>query len=147
MKDLAESLSPIERKIFPLIRDNISLRELIEKSRLQEVEVIRALQWLENKELIKVRKEEKEIIEIDANGKKALEKGLPEKRFLRAILNNELSLNEIKEKAQLRDDEINVSLGILKKNSCILLGNKIKITEAGKKYMHNNKIACRKSQA
>src|SRR3989344_775145 len=140
MKDLAESLSPIERKIFPLIRDNISLRELIEKSRLQEVEVIRALQWLENKELIKVRKEEKEIIEIDANGKKALEKGLPEKRFLRAILNNELSLNEIKEKAQLRDDEINVSLGILKKNSCILLGNKIEITEAGKKYMHNNKI-------
>ena len=88
MKDLAESLSPIERKIFPLIRDNISLRELIEKSRLQEVEVIRALQWLENKELIKVRKEEKEIIEIDANGKKALEKGLPEKRFLTILGGN-----------------------------------------------------------
>jgi phenylalanyl-tRNA synthetase alpha chain len=140
MKDVAESLSPIERKILPLIRENIPLRELIERSKLQEVEVIRALQWLENKELIKVRKEEIEIIELDSNGKNALEKGLPEKRFLKAILNNELSLNEIKEKAQLKDDELNVSLGILKRNSCILLGNKIKITESGKKYMHNNKI-------
>ena len=30
------------------------------------------------------------------------------------------------EKADLNDEEVNVSLGILKRNSCILLGEKIK---------------------
>ena len=140
MKEVAESLSPLERKIFPLIKDNISLNELIDKSRLKEVEVIRALQWLENKELINVRKESKEIIEIDSNGRKILKEDLPEKRFLKSILNKELSLNEIIEKAKLDKDELNAALGLLKRNSCIILGNKIKITEAGKKYLNDNRI-------
>ena len=140
MKEIVESLSPLERKIFPLIKDNISLKELEKLSNLKEVEIIRALQWLENKELIKTKKELKEIIELDINGEKALNEELPEKRFLKAILYEGLSLNEIKEKAHLAKDEINVSLGILKKNSCILLGEKISITDSGKKYLHDNKI-------
>ena len=140
MKEVAESLSPLERKVFPLIKSNTSLKELIDKSKLKEIEVIRALQWLENKELISVRKEQEEIIDIDDNGRKILEEGLPEKRFLKSILHNELSLDEIKEKANLEKDELNVALGVLKRNSCILLGNKIKITESGKKYIDDNKI-------
>tara|TARA_Y100000034_G_C6904499_1_gene419313 strand:- start:1902 stop:3395 length:1494 start_codon:yes stop_codon:yes gene_type:complete len=140
MKEVAESLSPLERKVFPLIKDNISLKELMSKSALKEVEVIRALQWLENKDLIKIKKNLKEIIELDLNGKKVLDKGLPEKRFLKSILNEDLNLNEIKEKAKLAKDEVNVSLGILKKNSCVLLGNKIKITDSGKKYLNDHKI-------
>src|SRR3989344_7161217 len=111
MNKLLESLSPLERIVFPLIKDNISLKELIDKSNLKEVEVARALQWLENKNLIKVRKESREVINIDAIGKKILDEGLPEKRFLRAITNKELSLDEIKEKANLTNDELNVSLG------------------------------------
>ena len=140
MNKLLESLSPLERIVFPLIKDNISLKELIDKSNLKEVEVARALQWLENKNLIKVRKESREVINIDAIGKKILDEGLPEKRFLRAITNKELSLDEIKEKANLTNDELNVSLGILKSNSFILLDNKIKITDSGKKYLNNNEI-------
>src|SRR3989344_3351163 len=140
MNNIAESLSPLERKILPLIKENISLKELIKKSSLQEVEVARALQWLESKKLINATKESKEIINIDINGKNALKNGSPEKRFLKAILNKELSLSEVKEKANLKDEEINVSLGILKRNSCILLGNKIKITDSGKKYFDSNEI-------
>ncbi len=140
MDNIAESLTPLERKILPLIKNNISSLELIKKSNLKEVEVIRAVQWLENKGIISVKKESKDIINLDINGMNILERGLPEKRFLKAILNKELSLSEIKEKANLNDEEVNVSLGILKRNSCILLGNKIKITDSGKKYLDNNYI-------
>ena len=140
MDNIAERLSPLERKIFPLIKDNISLKELMKKGSLQEVEVTRALQWLENKGLISTRKESREIVDIDTNGRNALENGLPEKRFLKAISNRELRLSEIKEKADLNDEEVNVSLGILKRNSCILLGEKIKITDSGKKYLDSNEI-------
>ena len=140
MDNIAERLSPLERTIFPLIKDNISLKELMKKGSLQEVEVTRALQWLENKGLISTRKESREIVDIDTNGRNALENGLPEKRFLKAISNRELRLSEIKEKADLNDEEVNVSLGILKRNSCILLGEKIKITDSGKKYLDSNEI-------
>ena len=139
MHKLADSLSPIERKVLPLIEENTSLKEII-KSGLKEVEVIRAFQWLENKGLIKTKKENREIVELDKNGEGVLKNGLPEKRFLKSILNDELSLKEIKNKCGFNDNELNVALGTLKRNSCIILGEKIKITPAGKDFIHNNKI-------
>ena len=135
MHKLAESLSPIERKVLPLIKENTSLKQ-ITKSGLKEIEIIRAFQWLENKGLIKVKKEATEIVDLDVNGKKEL----PEKKFLKSISERELSLNEIQERTKLSNDELNVSLGLLKRNSCILLGSKIKITSKGKEYLNNNKI-------
>ena len=140
MENIAESLSPLERRILPLIKENISSRDLATESNLKDVEVLRALQWLENKQAINVKRESREIIEIDVNGKNALERGLPEKRFLKAIFNKELSLNEIKERAKLSDEELNVSLGILKRNSCMLIGEKIRITGSGRKYLDDNTI-------
>ena len=139
MHKLAESLSPIERKVLPLIKNDTSLKELT-KPGLKEIEIIRAFQWLENKGLIKTKKENKEIVELDKNGKEALDKGLPEKRFLNCILKKGLSLKEIKEKCKFNDNELNVALGTLKKNSCVLFGKEIKITPNGKKYLENNKI-------
>ena len=72
MENIAESLSPLERRILPLIKENISSRDLATESNLKDVEVLRALQWLENKQAINVKRESREIIEIDVNGKNAL---------------------------------------------------------------------------
>ena len=83
---------------------------------------MRALQWLENKELIKTKKEVKEVVELDVNGEKSKKQGLPEKRFLQE-LDKDKGLDEIK---NLNKDEINVSLGLLKKRGLIQLGKKIK---------------------
>ncbi|MBW3022996.1 hypothetical protein KY308_02745, partial [Candidatus Woesearchaeota archaeon] len=51
-KELAETLHPYERAVLPLIGKNQELRGLVSASKLQEIEVRRALQWLENKKLI-----------------------------------------------------------------------------------------------
>ena len=59
---LVDSLSPLERKVIPFLKEK-KLSKIVEKSNLKDVEVMRALQWLENKELIKTKKEVKEIIE------------------------------------------------------------------------------------
>ena len=64
---LIESLSPLERRVIPFLREE-KLSRIIEKSGLKDIEVMRALQWLENKEIIKTRKEIKEIVELDKNG-------------------------------------------------------------------------------
>ncbi|MCD4666228.1 phenylalanine--tRNA ligase subunit alpha [archaeon] len=111
----------------------------MEITKLKDVEIIRALQWLENKNLLKIKKESKELIELDVNGKNYVKNGLPEKRFLE-VLKEELSLDEIKEKAKLNKDEIMVSLGHLKKKSAIILGKKLKITDQGKKYLEQESL-------
>lgn len=132
-KNIAEMLHPLERSVIKVLHENIELKEIMSKSGLQEIEAMRALQWLENKGVIKIRSEAKETIRLDSNGINYLKKKLPERRFLDA-LNKELTLKEVKEKARLDNEELQVSLGILKRKAAIdILNGKIKLTENGKK--------------
>ena len=135
LKVLAESLHPLERKVLPYIFKCKSLKEIQKNSGLQEIEVSRALQWLENKNVVKVSKNNFELIELDKNGKKYWKEGLPEKQFLKAISKKDLSLEEISSKTGLSRQELNISLGMLKKNSAVILGKKLKITKAGEKFL------------
>ncbi|MCX6748887.1 MAG: hypothetical protein NT076_04750 [Candidatus Pacearchaeota archaeon] len=66
LKELAESLSPIERKILPYLE--LEFSELVIKSSLDETSCLRALQFLSNKGLIKLEmKKEKKLILKMAN--------------------------------------------------------------------------------
>src|SRR3989344_2533769 len=102
--DIIKKLHPLERKVFPLIKTTTNLKEIIKGSKLEEVEVLRALQWLQTKRLITLKEEVKDIAVLDKNGKKAIEEGLPERRLLN-ILDDKLTLNEIKERVKLDEDE------------------------------------------
>ena len=140
MDKLVESLHPLERKIFPFLSNNISLKELTEKSKLKDVEVMRALQWLENKNILKLKKEVKEIINLDKNGEFYLKNDLPEKRFLKN-LHKELSFKEIKEKTGLNDDEFNISLGLLRKKGAIeIKKDKIIRTKLSKDFLEKESL-------
>lgn len=140
MDKLVESLHPLERRILPLLYNNISLKELTEKSKLKDVEVMRALQWLENKNILKLRKEVKEIINLDDNGEFYLQNDLPEKRFLKN-LHKELSFKEIKEKTGLNDDEFNISLGLLRKKGSIeIKKDKIIRTKLSKDFLEKESL-------
>ena len=121
---LIESLHPLERKVLPHIELK-SLNKIIKKTGLQEVEAVRALQWLENKNILKRKYETKEIVELSSNGKKYLKDGLPEKRFLEA-LDKPLTIKEIIGKIGLDKDELHFCLGYLKKNNVIEIGEKIR---------------------
>ncbi len=133
LKTLIQTLHPLERKVLPFLKESKTLTSLIQKSNLKEVEVMRALQWLENKEILKLTKKTTEIISLDKNGEIYLKKGLPEKIFLNSI-NHKTTLKEIKEKTDLSEEEINISLGILRKKLAITIEPPyIIITSEGKK--------------
>ncbi|MBU3941481.1 MAG: phenylalanine--tRNA ligase subunit alpha [Nanoarchaeota archaeon] len=136
IRELAETLHPYERKILPFLKDNKSLKELVKASKMQEIEVMRALQWLENKNILLIKKELKEVISLGSNGKLYLQEGLPEKRFLKAI-DKIADIKQIQEKASLSKDEINVCLGLLRRKTAIEIkqGMNISITEQGKKLL------------
>ena len=114
MQDVANLLNPLERKILPHLKDGVTSQELVNFTGLKDVEVVRALQWLENKNLVQTKKEEQDLIDLDENGIKCLKEGLPEKRFLKA-LNKPLTIQEVKKQANLDDNELNVAFGLLKR--------------------------------
>ncbi len=132
---LLESLHPLERKVLPVLKQYSKIRDIEKKTRLKDVEIVRALQWLENKKIVTLKKELREFVSLDHNGKVYLKIGLPEKRFLKSLEDDKLTLIEIKEKANLTYEEINVCLGLLKKKEAIKLlpGMRIMLTDYGRK--------------
>ena len=56
--DIVAKLHPLERIVLPVLKDHKELKAIIKTTGCSEVEVMRALQWLENKKLLKIDKEE-----------------------------------------------------------------------------------------
>jgi len=140
IKKLIDTLHPLERKVLPVLAKTLDFNEIIKQTELKDVEVMRALQWLENKQVLKLKDELKEVIELGKNGKQYLEKGFPEKRFLEQIKDYPKDEDMIKKKANLSQQEFGVSMGVLKKNSTILIDKKdgrltFTITPMGKKFL------------
>lgn len=127
---LIESLTPLERKVLPILKTTRELGQITEKTKLKEIEVMRALQWLQNKNILKIKTELKEIITLDKNGISVLKKGLPEKRFLKLL---PAAIEQLKDK--LTKDEFNVSIGVLKQKQAIKLGKQITITQKGRQIL------------
>ncbi len=132
-KRIIETFSPLERKVFPLLEKLRNFDEIVKKSGLLDVEVMRAVQWLKNKELVDIKTEQKETTELDQNGRKYSSE-LPEKKILKAIASNSMDIKEIVKKTGLEFNEASECIGILRKRLAIEINNgAIKITDAGKK--------------
>ena len=83
--NLLESLSPLERKVLKALKDHKKIREIEASTKLSETEILRSLQFLENKNIVKLNKKEKEIILLDENGLKYAKNKLPERIFLESL--------------------------------------------------------------
>ena len=138
IQKIISTLHPLERKVLPALKETNSFEEISKKTGLQKVEVMRALQWLQNKKIIRVDKKLQEQVNLDENGIKYKNKGLPEKTFLESI-KNKASLEEIKNKTNLSKEELSISLGILKSKAAIEITKdkeiKVAITDNGKKIL------------
>jgi len=123
IKKLIESLSPNERKILPYLEER-NIRDICKKSNLDNVSVLRSLEYLENKEIVKLFYKKKSIIEVGVNGALYRKKELPERRLLN-ILNEKriIELRRAEEESKLSNDEFKASLGALKKKDMIEVKN------------------------
>ncbi|MBN1503229.1 phenylalanine--tRNA ligase subunit alpha [Candidatus Woesearchaeota archaeon] len=139
IEKLALKLHPLERRVLPLLKSESRFEDIVKKSRLKEVEVMRALQWLQNKKIIELKEEKKELIILDKNGIKYKEKGLPEKLFLKEIEDKPLSLSKIQSKTKLDKNEISISLGILRRKAAIIIKKDkelvLSISPNGKRFL------------
>ncbi|MBU0757857.1 MAG: phenylalanine--tRNA ligase subunit alpha [Nanoarchaeota archaeon] len=139
IQNMLESLTGPEIAVLLAMKSKSDFLDIVNSANLEEIKVMRALQWLSNKGLVVLKEDLSEVIELDINGKKYLKDGLPEKRFLAAIANMELSMADIAGKLGFDSNEVNICIGTLKKKAAIDIrkenGLIFSITEPGKKYL------------
>lgn len=119
LKNLVAKLHPLERKVLPVLGKEKKFSEIVKSSGLKEVEVMRALQWLENKKVLKISSKKKKIISLDVNGGKYAKEGLPERKFLLSLSDKFLDLSIVAKKSGLSKEELNACLGLLKRKLAI----------------------------
>ena len=117
-----ETLSPIEQKILPHLKSSIS--EIEQKSSLDKVSVLRALQFLARKGVLELQTTSKEIVDLSTNGLLYKKNHLPERRLLDILSTDpHISFEDAKKQAKLSDNELKVSIGILKRKALASLSN------------------------
>jgi phenylalanyl-tRNA synthetase alpha chain len=139
VKKIVNTLHPLERLVLPYVSSCSGLDDVIKASKLKEIEVSRALQWLQNKKIVVIDESIEEFVDLDVNGKRYLKEGLPERRLLDYLSHKTPSLSEIRDKVNLSKEELNICIGTLKKKAAIFIAKEkelmIKLTDNGKKLL------------
>ncbi|MFH0870802.1 MAG: phenylalanine--tRNA ligase subunit alpha [archaeon] len=138
--ELAKALHPLELKVLPVLSHSTAFSDIVEKSRLKDVEVMRALQWLQSKGALEIKEDVREVLVLGENGKKALTHGLPERIFLKSISHSAKNLDTLRKDSGLNPEELNVCIGLLKSRGLINIaaGMNISITDLGKKSLEKD---------
>jgi phenylalanyl-tRNA synthetase alpha chain len=105
----------------------------------QEVEVASAAAWLQSKKLVTIDNHIKTVYSLGKEGKRFIEKGLPEKRALRLLSEKKGTITLKDLSGNLTSDEIPVAIGWLKTNGWATIRKEketiLEITETGKKAL------------
>lgn len=130
---LIGKLHPLERKVLPALTKSSDFDQIVKETGLKDVEVMRALQWLQNKKLVGLETHYTKAVIIGNEGKNCAKTGLPERHVLNALKTGPCSLDELKKKTKLSQQEISAAIGFLKRNVAIEFGKEINLTEQGQK--------------
>ncbi|MBI2143574.1 phenylalanine--tRNA ligase subunit alpha [Candidatus Woesearchaeota archaeon] len=147
--EIAASLHRLERAVLvlPHLAKHSAVAELVSASGMQEVEVIRALNWLQNKGMVVLSEAIEELVTLGENGKAYAKSQLPETRFLNAIKNKPLPIAEIKKAAGLTEEELGASIGALMRLGAIepsaAAEKTFKITATGSEFARSGTPAQR----
>ena len=137
IEETAQALSEIERKTLIALKDGRlrNAEEISSSANINIDSVRRAIMWLKEKALVDLIENAKMHTALTASGKEALQKGLPERKFIEAIkqAGGRERLTEAQKKAGLQK-EIDFVLGIAKRNAWISIhkeGNEIVLELTG----------------
>jgi phenylalanyl-tRNA synthetase alpha chain len=137
MQTLIAQLHEYEKKVLPVLRTSTTQQELEQLTKLAPVQIMRALQWLSQKNLITLSYKKVEYIDIDYNGLTYKKTGFPEKTFLKTIADQKTySLKDVSLASNLSSQEVGVCLGLLKQDNLIVTqttsaGLTVQITQKG----------------
>ncbi|MDD2444912.1 MAG: phenylalanine--tRNA ligase subunit alpha [Candidatus Nanoarchaeia archaeon] len=122
--EIIESLSPIERKLIPLLNNEFQELDKLIKDNLDKTTILRASTFLESKGLVELKSENKNIIDLGVLGIQYNKTNLPERILLNFLFKKRnVTLDEVKQNCKLNENEIKVAIGTLKKKVFININN------------------------
>lgn len=130
-------LHPLEIKVLAHLKDNTTTNILKIDAKMEEVDVMRAIQWLEAKGALKIETTSSNEITLDSNAKDAIVNKMPELRLLQAISAGAKTMQEAAANAKLTPEEQGACIGIIKKKSLANIGKEIELTMQGKEALAN----------
>lgn len=140
IEKIKESLNPHERKILPLLEEK-DIETISKKTELDKASIIRALEFLSNKQLVVMKTSTEKIVDLGVNGILYLRQGLPERRLINLIAEKKsIILNDAQKITGLNDNEFKASLGVLKRKALINLINGNIILAGSKEEITNKSL-------
>ena len=112
IKNILKKLNNLEIKTLQVLNNNDEFSSILLNSKLKDIEVMRALQWMQNKKLIELHEKKNQIIQLGENGNKYLKQKLPERVLAEFLKENSTTIKDL-DNTGLNKDEINVAIGIL----------------------------------
>jgi len=121
---IIESLSQIERQILPYLKEK-DFDKMIKDSKIDKTSGLRALQFLSNKNLVKLKQKNGRIIDLGVNGINYIKIGLPERKLLNILCEQKkaIEISEATKSAKLSDNEIMAAIGVLKTKKMLDIKN------------------------
>ena len=120
---IVESLSLNEKKILPHLEEK-DIVNISKKSNLDKTSVLRSLEYLQNKGIVKLSQTKKKVVEIGINGALYKKKGLPERRLLNILSEKRIvSFPDAQKLSGLSPEEFKASLGALRSKAMIEIHN------------------------
>ncbi|HSF28385.1 MAG TPA: phenylalanine--tRNA ligase subunit alpha [Nitrosopumilaceae archaeon] len=117
---MSKVLHPIEHKIIKTLKEtpNITYDEIAKNTQLAIDQVRRGVEWLKHKNLVAIHESEVFFASLGENGKKAAEKGLPERRLVNHLTKHKVCTFEEARTAVL-EEEFNAAISNARQNGWI----------------------------
>jgi phenylalanyl-tRNA synthetase alpha chain len=136
-----EKLHPIEKKLL-LTMQGMKLAapvEIVEKSGLGINSVMRSLDWLSSKGLVKIDESFEVYLSLGKEGKEYAMTGLPERRAIKLLGGGGLSIDELRR--EMAPGELSIAVGWLRKKGLAkFVEGKIILTEKAKEATPDEKL-------
>ena len=106
---------------------------------------MRALQWLSNKDVLTVETQKTKMIHLGKNATNYKKEGMPEKRLAKALTSKFQAMQIIAESAKLSTEEVNASIGQLKRHKAVGITKdnntlELKATEETKNFTNKKSL-------
>jgi len=129
---IARSLSELERKVIKHVDSRKPISEVAKAAELSEVEAMRGLQYLSNKGIVRLVREERERFVHTEKGKNYVGKKLPERKILDALKDEPKKIGEL----PVTKEEFSGVIGLLKKEGLVHFENgALSLTEGEKDFV------------
>ena len=137
LSDIIDSLHDFEKKVLVNLNQPASVEKIMSLSGLDQIEVMRGAQWLNNKCLIVIKEDKSVIAKLTKRGAETAKKGLPELRFLEELdKKNNQSFDDLRKTAGLDANEFNKAMGFCRQSGFVSINQgKIIINNLGKEYL------------